>query len=70
MNATEKENAYYAEKYQFSNNNVDWVDQYDNWIRYACPCGHKTVPMFDVTHKMYMTQCRGCYKKYTQTTQA
>ena len=58
---------YYAKNYQCINNNVDWVDQYGNYIAYNCGCGGKTIPMFDVTHKMYSTQCRECYKYHSIT---
>ena len=65
MNATEKENAYYAEKYQCIDSGINWEDQYGNKITYTCKCGGKTVPQFDVTHALVMTQCKNCYKYHS-----
>ena len=62
MNANEKENAYYANIYQCINNNVDWVDKYGTHCAYNCDCGGKTIPIFEVTNKIKLTQCKSCYK--------
>ena len=55
---------YYAQKYKCLNNSVDWVDRFGNWVAYNCICGGKTIPLFDVTHKIVTAQCRICHKHH------